>query len=219
MPLTEYQLSTYLRHIRTIHHCLLEQKHTIFRSHRFSKQQKHILAHIIRRLDKKAELFEHKVLRHLDRYRRFLFESENTEQDEKLEDEKLDTIHLPPITQVVPVGSIYYSSWGYDQTNVEFYQVVGHTGKKTVLLKKIGAKTISEKGGAYEFVVPNPDNFIEDKIYKARIVKYNASPEHIRKLVAKNVLPNLKLSGKNASYNYIYPYDKGDKGLYTSLTH
>ena len=29
----------------------------------------------------------------------------------------------------VEVGGIYYTSWGYDQTNVDFYQVVGRTAK------------------------------------------------------------------------------------------
>ena len=29
----------------------------------------------------------------------------------------------------VKVGSIFYSSWGYDQTNIDWYEVVGLTGK------------------------------------------------------------------------------------------
>ena len=37
------------------------------------------------------------------------------------------------------VGDIFYSSWGYDQTNVDFYQVV-KTTPKTIALKKIDKK-------------------------------------------------------------------------------
>ena len=37
------------------------------------------------------------------------------------------------------IGDIVYSSWGYDQTNVDFYEVVGKQGKitysKSVLLE------------------------------------------------------------------------------------
>lgn len=40
-------------------------------------------------------------------------------------------------------GSIFYSSWGYDQTNIDFYQVVKATAK-TVWLRKLNAK-VEEK--------------------------------------------------------------------------
>lgn len=31
------------------------------------------------------------------------------------------------IDPAAPVGTIFYTSWGYDQTNVEFYEVVSNT--------------------------------------------------------------------------------------------
>ena len=37
---------------------------------------------------------------------------------------------------IITVGDIFYSSWGYEQTNIDFYQVVGVTDK-TVKLRKI----------------------------------------------------------------------------------
>lgn len=37
----------------------------------------------------------------------------------------------------VHVGDIYYTSWGYDQTNVDFYQVVTLKGKHTAVLRPI----------------------------------------------------------------------------------
>ena len=36
------------------------------------------------------------------------------------------------------IGDIVYSSWGYDQTNVDFYEVVGKQGKITYFLQQIG---------------------------------------------------------------------------------
>lgn len=29
----------------------------------------------------------------------------------------------------VPVGTIFYTNWGYDQTNIEFYEVISATAK------------------------------------------------------------------------------------------
>lgn len=37
----------------------------------------------------------------------------------------------------VHVGDIYYSAWGYDQTNVDFYQVVALKGKHTAVIRQI----------------------------------------------------------------------------------
>lgn len=47
------------------------------------------------------------------------------------------------------VGSVWYTSWGYDQTNVEFYQVVRET-KASVWLREIAATYANGR------VYPNP---------------------------------------------------------------
>ncbi|MBF5824150.1 hypothetical protein HQI67_00200 [Escherichia coli] len=39
----------------------------------------------------------------------------------------------------VCVGDIFVSSWGYEQTNVNFYQVISVHGKKTVTVREICA--------------------------------------------------------------------------------
>ena len=38
------------------------------------------------------------------------------------------------------VGDVLRCSWGYDQTNVDYYQVVGMSGKATVVLREIEQK-------------------------------------------------------------------------------
>lgn len=55
-------------------------------------------------------------------------------------------------------GDILVSSWGYDQTNVDFYQVVGVSGK-TVLIREISKKVVREERGA-DYVAPIPNKFI-----------------------------------------------------------
>ncbi len=55
------------------------------------------------------------------------------------------------------VGDILYSSWGYDQTNVNFYQITAVKGQK-VVLREVKTKVVSESG-YHENVVPAPDQF------------------------------------------------------------
>lgn len=54
-------------------------------------------------------------------------------------------------------GDIMYSSWGYDQTNIDFYQVV-EAGEKSVKIRKIGQKTVSSATTS-DNVVAVPNSF------------------------------------------------------------
>lgn len=55
----------------------------------------------------------------------------------------------------VKVGDFFYASWGYDQTNVDFYKVVGLTAK-CVKIVKVGNKTVSTDSYSTK-VVPGGD--------------------------------------------------------------
>lgn len=56
------------------------------------------------------------------------------------------------------VGDIFYDSWGYDQTNIDFYQIV-EVGKKSVVIRPIGQKFLESAGFMCEYVAPVPDSF------------------------------------------------------------
>lgn len=56
-------------------------------------------------------------------------------------------------TEHIAVGDFFVCSWGYDQTNVDFYRVVGKTGK-SVRLQWWTKRLVSEAGMPTEFVVP-----------------------------------------------------------------
>ena len=57
------------------------------------------------------------------------------------------------------VGDILYSSWGYDQTNTEFYQVIAKT-EKTVTLRHIGANHVAGNDGFMcGSITADKDNF------------------------------------------------------------
>lgn len=57
------------------------------------------------------------------------------------------------------VGDILFSSWGYEQTNVDFYQVIARTDK-TVVIREIASKGMSADGNMGGTVVAVKDSFI-----------------------------------------------------------
>jgi hypothetical protein len=57
------------------------------------------------------------------------------------------------------VGSVFSYSWGYDQTNVEFWQVIARSGT-TVRLRQIASETVQS---SERHVRPRPDAFLEPK--------------------------------------------------------
>ena len=52
------------------------------------------------------------------------------------------------------VGDILYSSWGYDQTNIEFFKVV-KVSDFSVWIQQLGSKIVEVTGWAHENVVPS----------------------------------------------------------------
>ncbi len=84
----------------------------------------------------------------------------------------------PPMT--VKVGDLFCMSWGYDQTNVNFYQVTRMT-PKGVYVREIGAKKVPGSDGFMsERLVPNKDSFL---ISSQWCGGYNSNnPETFRRL-------------------------------------
>lgn len=58
-------------------------------------------------------------------------------------------------------GMILSGSWGYDQTNVDFFEVVKVVGKTMIEVERIGSQSATDAGNpAYmtDKVVPNPEH-------------------------------------------------------------
>ena len=66
----------------------------------------------------------------------------------------------------VKAGDIFVSSWGYEQTNIDYYQVVGIKDKSTLTLREIGAKVVESIGYGTGRKVPSKDNFIGEAFDK-----------------------------------------------------
>lgn len=67
-------------------------------------------------------------------------------------EEKIATVVEVGITKP-KVGDILYSSWGYDQTNIEFFKVV-KVSEFSVWIQEIGKKVVEVTGWAHQNVVP-----------------------------------------------------------------
>ncbi len=63
-------------------------------------------------------------------------------------------------------GDILESSWGYEQTNRDFYQVVEVKGEKSVVIRKIASKLDHNTCGRNDYVVADPDNFTGEPMLK-----------------------------------------------------
>lgn len=88
------------------------------------------------------------------------------------------------------VGDIFTSSWGYDQTNVDFYEVTEVPSGKSVKLRPVGKTSVNESG-RYDYVVPVPGSYCGDEFAKrvdtngsvrissyARASKWDGSPRY-----------------------------------------
>ncbi len=74
----------------------------------------------------------------------------------------------------VSVGDVFVSSWGYEQTNVNFYQVISVHGKKTVTVQEIRAsvhRTHSMSG----YKTPLLNDFCGEPL-KRRVRDYYSTP-------------------------------------------
>ncbi|MDE1767659.1 MAG: hypothetical protein KGI27_15505, partial [Thaumarchaeota archaeon] len=75
--------------------------------------------------------------------------------------------------QPVKVGDIFERSWGYEQTNVDFYKVLELTPSgKSAKVIKIGQKIERATGFMSETVVADPDNVVGKEIHTWRIKQY-----------------------------------------------
>lgn len=86
----------------------------------------------------------------------------------------LKTAMPNPVDLGISVGDIFYSSWGYDQTNVDFYQVVGLTGA-SVKVRQVAQRTVTSGGAGGDKVVAVPDHFVGEVMTK-RIQNYSDRP-------------------------------------------
>lgn len=95
---------------------------------------------------------------------------------ESKKEERAKRIPTAEDLKKVQVGDIFYNSWGYEQTNVDFYQVVALSGQ-SVTIRKIQSKMVRENAFMSGFVVAVKDAFVERaEPTKKRLKFYEGKP-------------------------------------------
>ena len=86
------------------------------------------------------------------------------------------------------VGQVFHSSWGYDQTNTEYYKIVeiSKTGK-TAKVVQVGSVSIGdEKKNARnmcESIVPDPEKIIDARQQQVKIERSHSEHPYTKKAV------------------------------------
>ena len=90
-------------------------------------------------------------------------------REERKIEEKLQSVQL---SQAVKVGDLFVDSWGYEQTQVDLYQVVAKPSAKTVVVRPIACETVEgSEGHMSREVRAVPNAFIGGEMTK-RIDNY-----------------------------------------------
>ena len=74
---------------------------------------------------------------------------------EKIRKEEPKKAKPEPINKFgVKVGDVFYESWGWEQTNIDFWQVVALKGKTQLVLKAISSEIVEQVGYCSNMVRP-----------------------------------------------------------------
>ncbi|WP_446471511.1 hypothetical protein [Xenorhabdus stockiae] len=64
----------------------------------------------------------------------------------------------------VSIGDVFCSQYGYEQTNVHFYQVISIHGKKTIVVQEIEQKIIGYTSSMSVYTKPASNCFIGERL-------------------------------------------------------
>lgn len=108
--------------------------------------------------------------------------SEDSQQAHKADHKQKKVAGRDKLAAEIQVGTILNYSWGYDQTNQDFFQVVERFGKYGVKIREIGYESVpgSDKGGMSDQVVPVKDAFVADAPVLSKIItsQYGIPMDH-----------------------------------------
>lgn len=96
------------------------------------------------------------------------------------------------------VGDVLRSSWGYDQTNIDYYEVVELKGARGVLIREIGCESV-ETGFMSGNSVPTPGKYIGEPMLK-RVGEHDEVKVRDFGVWARKMEP-VKIAGKAVAYS------------------
>ena len=78
----------------------------------------------------------------------------------------------PATKNPVAVGDIFCDSWGYDQTNIDFWEVIAVSKTGRAKMDRIDKRFVGERGGPSDTVTPIPGSFA-DCPSGYRVIRYD----------------------------------------------
>lgn len=117
------------------------------------------------------------LLRAASKKKAYYFEDEIHDEDYEAaegQDSPVATTPQAPSHFGVQVGDIFYDSWGYDQTNIDFYEVVALVGKSSVKVQQLNQDT-RETGFMCGPTTPICGSYQGQPELK-RLIEYNGQP-------------------------------------------
>lgn len=85
----------------------------------------------------------------------------------------------------VKVGDIFRMSWGYEQTNVDYFQVVELKGSTMIKIREIASKFIRSESSLSGYVKPAKDAFLDRSVWTANTKGESNNNDGIYKKVLK----------------------------------
>lgn len=108
--------------------------------------------------------------------------------------------------ELVSVGDVFRASWGYEQTNIDYYQVIGMTGKRTVQLRKIAGEMVERSYGDHGRKIPLPDEFIGETLSRQLSVSQWSKNDDVSVHVTIDNVSTARLKNKNENGEYDSDY-------------
>jgi uncharacterized protein (TIGR02996 family) len=78
------------------------------------------------------------------------------------------------------VGDLLYHSWGYDETHIDFAQIV-KVGPRSATVRRIAARTLRAVGWCHTVVAPDRDHFLSEhkpKTVTVQVKEYQGKVSH-----------------------------------------
>ena len=125
------------------------------------------------------------------------------EQEAQKEKQKSLTKRLK---EFVKIDDVFYTSWGYEQTNVDYYKVVGFRGQSTLLLQQIGAHRLDGNSTISSAEkTPDLDHLIGEVFEKkAKVSQYSDDHPVLVRFTIDHQSASLKHKEADGSYRPDY---------------
>lgn len=102
----------------------------------------------------------------------------------------------------IKVGDIFYMSWGYEQTNVDFFQVVALKGKTQVVIKEVHLTSKKEEYAVSGMSRDVAYNTTDTKIIENSVFVKDQDKGMIKKVCGNKENPYLNMTSYANAYKY-----------------